>query len=73
MGKGYHLEGKVIVVNRDLTELDIFVRDFLEVLKRHSDYLIVSGFVSISTGRTRGTEDVDVLVPVMDKGVWRAV
>ena len=29
--------------------------------------MIVSGFVSISTGRTRGTEDVDVLVPVMSK------
>lgn len=67
MGKGYHLDGSTIVINRELTELDFFVKNFLDVLKRHSDYLIVSGFVSISTGRTRGTEDVDVLVPVMDK------
>ena len=67
MEKGFHLEGEVIVINRELTELDFFVKDFLEVLKRHSDYLLVSGFVSISTGRTRGTEDVDVLVPVMSK------
>lgn len=67
MGKGYHLEGDIIVINRKLTELDFFVKDFLDILKKHSDYLIVSGFVSISTGRTRGTEDVDVLVPVMSE------
>src|SRR3989338_6593877 len=67
MGNGYHLEREVIVIDRDLTELDLFVKDFLNILKKHSDYLIVSGFVSISSGRTRGTEDVDVLVPVMSK------
>lgn len=67
MGKGFHLDGNIIVINRELTELDLFVKDFLTILKRYSDYLIVSGFVSISTGRTRGTEDVDVLVQVMNK------
>jgi len=67
MGEGYYLEGDVIVINRELTELDLFVKDFLEVLKEHSDYLIVSGFVSIATGRTRGTEDIDILVPLMNK------
>ncbi|MEK6969497.1 MAG: hypothetical protein AABW48_03650 [Nanoarchaeota archaeon] len=73
MGAGYQLEGEVIIINRDLTELDLFVKDFLTVLNRHSDYLIVSGFVSISTGRTRGTEDVDVLVPIMDENKFRAL
>lgn len=68
--KGYELEGDVIVLDRELTQLDVFVKDFLMVLKRHSDYLVVSGFVSIATGRTRGTEDVDILVPLMDKGVF---
>ncbi|MBI2043776.1 hypothetical protein HYT24_00225, partial [Candidatus Pacearchaeota archaeon] len=29
---------------------------------------VVSGYVSISTGRTRGTEDIDVLVPAIEKG-----
>jgi len=65
--KGYELEGGVIVINRELTELDLFVKDFLKVLKKHSNYLIVSGFVSISTGRPRGTEDVDILVPVLEE------
>ncbi|MBS3159235.1 hypothetical protein J4436_00435 [Candidatus Woesearchaeota archaeon] len=47
--KGYTLEGDVIVINRESTELDLFVKHFLEVFKEYSDYLIVS----ISTGRTR--------------------
>lgn len=68
MQNAYILEDDTIVMNRDLTDLDRFVKDFLEVLKKHSGYLIVSGFVSISSGRARGTEDIDILVPVMDRG-----
>jgi hypothetical protein len=63
----YKVEGDTIVINRDLTSLDLFVKDFLTILKKYSDYLIVSGFVSISTGRTRGTEDVDILFPIIKK------
>ena len=65
--RGYYLENGILVINRDLTELDLFLRDFLNILKKNSDYLVVSGFISISTGRTRGTEDIDVLVPVLNK------
>lgn len=67
MKEGYFVEGDTIIINRGLTELDNFVRKFLDVLKRHSDYLVVSGFVSICSGRTRGTEDVDVIVPLMEQ------
>ena len=63
MGKAFSVENNVIIINRELTELDRFVRSFLDVLRKHSDYLIVSGFVSIATGRARGTENVDVLLP----------
>ena len=64
---GYKVEKGVLTFERDLTELDLFVKHFLEVLKKHSDYLIVSGFVSISTGRARATEDVDILIPALKK------
>lgn len=67
MKKGYELKEGVLIIDRNLNELDFFVKDFLEVLKKYSDYLIVSGFVSISTGRTRATEDVDVLVQMLSK------
>ena len=65
--KGYILENDTLVIQRDLTELDLFVKKFLNILKKHSDYLVVSGFVSIATGRARGTEDIDIIVPVMEK------
>ena len=48
--KGYILEKNTIVIQRDLTELDLFAKKFLDILKKHADYLIVSGFVSIATG-----------------------
>jgi len=63
----YHIDNDTIIIERDLTELDIFVKDFLNILKKHSDYLIVSGYVSIATGRTRGTEDVDLLLPPLSE------
>ena len=69
--RAYSIEGDVIVLHRELTELDRFVKQFLDVLKKHSDYLIVSGYVSIATGRTRGTEDVDVLVPLISYDTFK--
>jgi hypothetical protein len=69
--KGYSIDKDVIVIQRELTELDRFVRDFLHAL--NSDYLVVSGFVSIATGRTRGTEDVDILFPLMHKAAYQEV
>jgi len=68
--KGYAVKDDTIVLNSDLTELDLFVKDFIEILNRHTDYLVVSGYVSICTGRSRATEDVDVIVPVMEKEVF---
>lgn len=71
--KGYIIEENIIIIQRDLTELDLFVKKFLGVLKKHTDYLIVSGFVSIATGRARGTEDIDIIVPVMEKEKFSAL
>jgi len=65
--KGYIIKENEIIVQRELTKLDLFVKEFLDILKKHSDYLIVSGFVSISTGRTRGTEDIDCIIPLMNQ------
>lgn len=68
---GYSIQEGTIIINRDLTELDLFVKDFIQILRKHTDYLVVSGFVSISTGRTRGTEDVDLLVPMMNENKFQ--
>jgi len=56
----YDVDKKEIKLNRDLNELDKFVLDFCNLL---NSYVIVSGYVSILFGRSRATEDVDLLIP----------
>jgi len=46
----------------DKTLLDEFVEDFTKTLEKHCKYVIVSGFVAIAHGRSRGTEDIDVII-----------
>lgn len=59
----YNPEKKEVILNRELNELDKFVIDFCKIL---DDYVIVSGYVSILFGRSRATEDVDLLIPPMN-------
>ncbi|MBS3109847.1 hypothetical protein J4227_04945 [Candidatus Woesearchaeota archaeon] len=42
--------------------LDKFCIDFCRVVERHCKYIIVSGFVAIASGRSRGTEDIDMII-----------
>lgn len=60
----YNSEKKEIILNKKLNNLDHFVLDFLSCL---DSYVIVSGYVSILFGRSRSTEDVDLLVPSLGK------
>ncbi|MDP3396179.1 MAG: hypothetical protein Q8S57_05890 [Methanoregula sp.] len=59
--------GKIVVSQKYLTLLDLFVLDFIRILERVTPYVIVSGYVAILFGRSRGTEDVDILVPYLEK------
>jgi len=57
-----------IEFNRGLSELDKFVFRFVDILgKSNINYVIVSGYVSILLGRTRATEDVDILIENINK------
>jgi len=47
--------------------LDRFCIDFCSIMDKYARYIIVSGFVAISTGRTRGTEDIDMIIEKIDK------
>lgn len=58
----YIKEKKEIILHRELNGLDKFVIDFCKLLE---DYVLVSGYVSILFGRSRATEDVDLLIPKM--------
>lgn len=61
----YDSKKGVIYMGKVLNGLDKFTIDFIKVLEKFTDYVIVSGYVSILLGRTRASEDVDMLVPEM--------
>lgn len=52
---------------KDRNILDDICTKFCKVIERYCKYIVVSGFVSISSGRTRGTEDIDVITEKMSK------
>lgn len=54
---------KTIEIDRELSDLDKFAIDFTNILKKHSDYVIVGGYVAILLGRARASEDIDVIIP----------
>jgi hypothetical protein len=60
----YFEEKNEILLDKELSNLDKFVLDFVNLL---DDYVIVSGYVSILFGRSRMTEDVDLLIPPMEE------
>lgn len=52
-----------LVISKPLSALDEDVVAFVDILERSEiGYAIVSGDLAILTGRSRGTEDIDVLV-----------
>jgi hypothetical protein len=62
-----------LTLSRELSELDRDVIGFTSVLDDEGiDYVIVSGYVAILTGRSRSTEDVDtVLEPLSEAALDR--
>lgn len=56
----------ISIKNKVASKLDVYVIDFINVLKKYVDYVVVSGYVSILFGRSRGTEDIDILIKKID-------
>jgi len=55
-------KGEIIINGKVLNNLDKFVLPLAKILEKHARYVIVSGYVSIFFGRSRATEDIDVLL-----------
>ena len=62
MSMGITIGREGIRISRELSELDKFVLDVVNLIGRHANYVIVSGYVTILLGRSRGTEDVDFVI-----------
>lgn len=56
-----------IKLDKEISGLDRFVLDFVKILQKHTDYVIVSGYVAILLGRDRGTDDIDIFIPKIGK------
>lgn len=57
-------------MKREIAErsiLDKFVEDFCKIIDKHVGYFICSGFSAIASGRSRGTEDIDMVIGKMSK------
>ena len=57
------IDKKTIEIDRELSDLDKFTFDFINILKKHTNYVIISGYVAILLGRARASEDVDIIIP----------
>ena len=55
-----------IIIKRELSELDFFTLKFINILKKHSEYAVISGYVAIVLGRARASEDVHMIILRMD-------
>ncbi|MEK6927989.1 MAG: hypothetical protein AABX11_06165 [Nanoarchaeota archaeon] len=51
----------------DRNILDKFTEDFCAIVDRHCKYIVVSGFVAIASGRSRATEDIDMILQKISK------
>ena len=79
-------DGDTLVIDRTPSELDEIVLEFTEILDNEDiEYVIVSGYVAILTGRSRATEDIDIVIErlsqertaalaerLRDEGYWGA-
>lgn len=70
------VSGGRIKLDKELNELDELVLDFVRLLdKKKVKYVIVSGYVSILFGRSRSSEDIDIIAEKISKRkfatLWR--
>ena len=64
----YNKEKREINLNeKAINDLDKFALDFLKIIKRYTEYIIISGYVSILLGRSRATEDIDLFIKKIPK------
>lgn len=62
----FEFKNNQILFDRELSELDKFVIKFVKVLNKNKiNYVIVSGYIAILFGRSRETEDIDIILKKM--------
>jgi hypothetical protein len=67
------IDKKTLEIDRELSDLDKFILDFIRILEKHVNYGLVSGYVSILLGRARVSEDVDVIIQKIDFSTFQTL
>jgi len=57
----------------DKNLLSEFAYKFCSIIEKHTKYAVVSGFFVISSGRSRGTEDIDIIIEKMTPQKFKAL
>jgi hypothetical protein len=61
-----------IILEKELNNLDKFILDFVLVLNElNIKYVLVSGYVSILFGRSRSSEDIDIIIERLERNKFR--
>src|SRR3989338_6395260 len=61
------IDKQTIKLDKELNALDQLVLRFISILKKYTDYVIISGYISILLGRSRATENVDIFIKELTK------
>ena len=61
------IDEHTIQIDRDLSDLDLFVLEFVKIMEKYTPYTLVSGYVALLFGRSRNTEDVDMFITRITK------
>lgn len=57
----------------DINILNDFTEKFCNIVNKFCNYIIVSGFIAISSGRARGTEDIDMIIEKIDLNTFEKI
>lgn len=60
------ISDRKIKLDKPLNDLDLLVLRFIRLLEKYTPYVLISGYVAILLGRSRGTEDVDLFILPLD-------
>lgn len=61
------VDNRTIKLDKPLSDLDLLVLRFIKIIEKYAGYVIISGYVAILLGRSRGTEDVDLFIKPITK------
>ncbi len=58
----FEIKDNELTIDKNITELDKFTLELIEIIESYTDYVIIGGYISIFFGRSRSTEDIDAFI-----------